>query len=63
MAEVRDYRQVIDGLIADHGGRVFGSAEDSVVAEFAVPLRRCAALLRFKLKSKAAMPISLTTVW
>ncbi len=28
------YRRVIDGLIAKHRGRVFGSAGDSVVAEF-----------------------------
>ena len=28
------YREVIDGLIANHRGRVFGSAGDSVVAEF-----------------------------
>ena len=32
------YRQVIDGLIADHRGRVFGSAGDSVIAEFASPV-------------------------
>ena len=38
------YRQVIDGLIADHRGRVFGSAGDSVIAEFASPVEavRCA---------------------
>ena len=32
------YREVIDKLIADHGGRVFGSAGDSVIAEFASPV-------------------------
>ena len=31
-------RQVIDGLIANHRGRVFGSAGDSVIAEFASPV-------------------------
>ena len=37
-------RQVIDGLVADHRGRVFGSAGDSVVAEFPSPVEavRCA---------------------
>jgi adenylate cyclase len=37
-------RQIIDGLVADHGGRVFGSAGDSVVAEFPSPVEavRCA---------------------
>jgi adenylate cyclase len=37
-------RKSIDGLIADHDGRVFGSAGDSVIAEFtsAVEALRCA---------------------
>ncbi len=30
-----DYREIIGGLIAGHHGRVFGSAGDSVIAEFA----------------------------
>ncbi len=29
------YREIIEGLVASHHGRVFGSAGDSVVAEFA----------------------------
>ena len=42
---LRAYRAVIDGLVASHHGRVFGSAGDSVVAEFASPVEavRCAA--------------------
>ena len=38
------YRQVIDRLVSDHRGRVFGSAGDSVVAEFPSPVEavRCA---------------------
>jgi adenylate cyclase len=41
---LRSYRNAIDGLIAAHRGRVFGSAGDSVVAEFASPVQalRCA---------------------
>ncbi len=37
-------RRVIDGLVADRRGRVFGSAGDSVVAEFPSPVEavRCA---------------------
>ena len=37
-------REVIDGLVVDHRGRVFGSAGDSVIAEFASPVEavRCA---------------------
>ncbi len=37
-------REVVDRLVADHRGRVFGSAGDSVVAEFPSPVEavRCA---------------------
>ncbi|MDH3917291.1 MAG: adenylate/guanylate cyclase domain-containing protein, partial [Rhodospirillales bacterium] len=37
-------REVVDRLVAEHGGRVFGSAGDSVVAEFPSPVEavRCA---------------------
>jgi len=35
LASLRACREIIDGLIAEHGGRVFGSAGDSVLAEFA----------------------------
>ena len=42
------HREVVDGLIADHRGRIFGSAGDSVVAEFASPVEatRCAVAVR-----------------
>ncbi len=38
------YREIIEGLVASHHGRVFGSAGDSVIAEFASPVEavRCA---------------------
>lgn len=41
------YREVIDGLVANHRGRVFGSGGDSVIAEFASPVEsvRCAVAL------------------
>ena len=37
-------REVIDALVTEHSGRVFGSAGDSVIAEFASPVEavRCA---------------------
>jgi TolB-like protein/class 3 adenylate cyclase len=35
---LRAYREIIDGLIARHDGRVFSTAGDSVVAEFASPV-------------------------
>jgi adenylate cyclase len=42
LAVLNTYRQVIDRLVIDYRGRVFGSAGDSVIAEFAIQLRRCA---------------------
>jgi TolB-like protein/class 3 adenylate cyclase/Tfp pilus assembly protein PilF len=42
---LRRCRQAIDALIAEHQGRIFGTAGDCVVAEFASPVEalRCAA--------------------
>ncbi len=44
LATLNAYREIIDGLVTDHRGRVFGSAGDSVIAEFASPVEavRCA---------------------
>ncbi len=44
LATLNAYREVIDRLVVDHHGRVFGSAGDSVIAEFASPVEavRCA---------------------
>ncbi len=52
-------RQIIDGLVARYGGRVFGSAGDSVIAEFssAVEAVRCAVEIQQDLeKSNAELP-------
>ena len=38
LATLKSYRSVIDELIRTHDGRVFGSAGDSVIAEFASPV-------------------------
>jgi adenylate cyclase len=35
LANLQACRQIVDGIIAEHHGRIFGSAGDSVVAEFA----------------------------
>ena len=45
-------RQFIDTKISDHRGRVFGSAGDSIIAEFASPVEavRCAVEIQEKLK-------------
>ncbi len=42
------YRMIIDGLVVSHNGRVFGSAGDSVVAEFPSPVEavRCAVAIQ-----------------
>ena len=47
-------RQVIDRLVADHRGRVFGSAGDSVVAEFPSPVEavRCAVDIQRDLEAR-----------
>ncbi len=49
-------REIIDGLVAEHRGRVFGSAGDSVVAEFASPVEavRCAADIQRGLERRNA---------
>jgi class 3 adenylate cyclase len=41
---LKQHREIIDALIATHHGRVFGTAGDSVIADFASPVEavRCA---------------------
>ena len=50
------YRLVIDELIENHRGRVFGSAGDSVIAEFASPVEAvgCAANIQRELEQRNA---------
>src|SRR5262245_12828149 len=56
LATLKAYRQVFDRLIEQHGGRVFGSAGDSVVAEFASPVEavRCATEIQFEVDRRNA---------
>ena len=56
LATLNLYREIIDGLVGDHRGRIFGSAGDSVVAEFASPVEavRCAARIQHKLEEHNA---------
>ena len=56
LATLNAYRQVIDGLIVDHRGRVFGSAGDSVIAEFASPVEavRCAIDIQREIENRNA---------
>ena len=54
LAVLNAYRRAIDGLIIDHDGRVFHSAGDSVVAEFASPVEavRCAIEIQLDLDKR-----------
>jgi DNA-binding SARP family transcriptional activator len=51
---LRNHCEVIDGLVAAHNGRVFGSAGDSVIAEFASPVSavKCAIEIQTKLDAQ-----------
>ena len=50
------YREIIDGQITGHHGRVFGSAGDSVIAEFASPVEavRCAVEIQREIEARNA---------
>ena len=50
---LRKRRQVIDGVIAEHAGTIFGSAGDSVIAEFASPIKatECAVQIQSKMQA------------
>ncbi len=56
LATLKSYRGVIDELIRGHDGRVFGSAGDSVIAEFVSPVEavRCASEIQHVLKERNA---------
>src|SRR5262249_9830570 len=59
LATLKGHRQILDRLIVQHGGRVFGSAGDSVIAEFASPVEavRFATEIQFELdQQNAALP-------
>jgi len=47
---LKERREVIDSIIDDHGGIIFGSAGDSVIAEFASPIKAAEAALETQLK-------------
>jgi formylglycine-generating enzyme required for sulfatase activity/class 3 adenylate cyclase len=56
LARLKDYRRIIDGLIAKYRGRFVGSAGDSVLAEFASPVAavECAVSIQRELGSRNA---------
>jgi len=56
LATLNAYREVIDRLVVDLHGRVFGSAGDSVIAEFASPVEavRCAVEIQQEIETRNA---------
>ncbi len=56
LATLNAYREVIDRLVMDLHGRVFGSAGDSVIAEFASPVEavRCAVEIQQEIEARNA---------
>ena len=56
LATLKAHRKVIDDLITRHQGRVFGSAGDSVIAEFASPVDavRCATEIQLAIDNRNA---------
>src|SRR5687768_4561493 len=59
LATLKACRQIVDSLIAEYGGRIFGSAGDSVIAEFASPVDavRCATEIQLAVdKQNSAAP-------
>ncbi|CAN5394177.1 adenylate/guanylate cyclase domain-containing protein [soil metagenome] len=56
LANLRAYREIIDGLVAHYAGRIFGSAGDSVIAEFASPVEavRCATEIQLEIGKRNA---------
>ena len=56
LATLNAYRKAIDRRISEHRGRVFGSAGDSVIAEFASPVEavRCALDIQTELEGRNA---------
>ena len=58
LADLQACRQIVDAIIADHHGRIFGSAGDSVVAEFAsaVSATLCAVECQRAIAARNAQP-------
>src|SRR5882757_3079177 len=58
LADLQACRQIIDAIIAEHHGRIFGSAGDSVVAEFAsaVSATLCAVECQRAIAARNAQP-------
>ena len=53
LAVLKQRRELIDLIIVEHGGRMFGSAGDSVIAEFPSPVKatECAVKIQSKMQA------------
>ena len=49
---LKERRSVIDGIIDEHQGIIFGSAGDSVIAEFSSPIKAAEAAIATQLKMR-----------
>ena len=49
---LKERREAIDSIIDDHDGVIFGSAGDSVIAEFASPIKAAEAAIAIQQKMK-----------
>ena len=65
LATLKASRDIIDGLIGRHQGRIFGSAGDSVIAEFASPVEavRCATEIQLDLDKHSANVTDERRMW
>src|SRR5215210_801902 len=56
LATLKSCRRIADSLIAQHGGRIFGTAGDSVIAEFVSPVEalRCATEIQLQVHAQNA---------
>jgi len=65
LARLRAYRKVIDALVAKHGGRIFNTAGDAVLAEFgsAVEAVRCAVSIQEELAVRNAQLAGEAQMW
>ena len=50
---LRERREIVDFISNDHGGPIFGSAGDSVIAQFDSPVRATESAIQFQNKLRA----------
>ncbi len=55
---LEERRSLIDGLIEEYGGSIFGSAGDSVIAQFDSPVRATESAVQFQSKMQALIEIA-----